>query len=377
MFSRRQQLLDGALAGTAAAALIVDGVLGPDRGLGGAVALCAIAIATGGVLVWRRRFPVPVLIASMGGVIACVTAYGTDRASVAVALIPLYTVAVLGDRRRSLVVAVFTTLLLVATTAALEGTLKLTEGAVRLLLLLSSLVVGEAVRSRGELRAATQERTARALEEREEAHRRSLAEERIRIARDLHDSLAHALVAINVRAGVAAHLGDAGDGAGALSDIKALSAEALGDLRATLGLLRDQNDPAPTGPSLDLNGLPELVDRVRAAGLDTAASIDVAGAAIPSPVGQAGFRIVQESLTNVLRHAHAARARVTVGVTAGNLVIDVVDDGRGGTGAAGGHGLRGMRERAAALGGRVDSGPDAGGGWRVHASLPLAAGVAP
>jgi signal transduction histidine kinase len=213
------------------------------------------------------------------------------------------------------------------------------------------------------------EESLREEREREEQARQRVANERLRIARDLHDTLAHALVAINVRAGVAAHL-QSQDPAAALLDIKAVSAEALRDLRVTLGLLRERNEAAPVSPALDLTALPTLIDRARASGLD--ADVDIQGnGEVPSPVGQAAFRIVQEALTNVLRHAGASSAHVVVKTSGGTLEVEVTDDGRGGTAETEGHGLRGMDERAAALGGRVVTGPRVEGGWRVFARLPL------
>jgi len=158
----------------------------------------------------------------------------------------------------------------------------------------------------------------------------------------------------------------------------AVSAEALNDLRTTLTLLRDADDPAPTAAALDLASLTQLLDRAKAAGLDAHADIQLNGHAIPIAVEQAGFRIVQEALTNVMRHAAASRALVTLRVKADTLHIDVTDDGRGAhqprVPTAGGHGLQGMTERAAALGGEVSAGPAERGGWHVHAQLPLTHG---
>jgi signal transduction histidine kinase len=200
-------------------------------------------------------------------------------------------------------------------------------------------------------------------------------QERLRIARELHDTLAHSLVAINVRAGVAVDLDDPQDASGALRDIKRVSATALRDLRATLSLLRDQEDAAPTAPAFDLDAIPGLLEHARSAGLDADVDVDVDGTAIPSAIGGAAFRIVQEALTNVLRHADASSAHVGVRANSGTLDIEVTDDGRSaGPGVSPGLGLRGMAERAAALGGRVDVGPRDEGGWRVHAVLPLSGG---
>jgi signal transduction histidine kinase len=244
----------------------------------------------------------------------------------------------------------------------------------RLLLAGGALIVGDTVRARRALAAAALERVTREARERDQEGRRRVAAERLRIAQELHDTLAHALVAINVRAGVAVHLADAGGDPHALAEIKDLSAEALGDLRATLSLLRDERDAAPTSPALGLVAVSALVERAKAAGVDVCADVSLNGTTIPSPIGRAGFRIVQEAVTNILRHADASSASVRVVSIGDVLEIDVTDDGRGGLAGEEGHGLRGMAERAVALGGEVAAGPRPAGGWHVHARLPLAAG---
>jgi signal transduction histidine kinase len=241
-----------------------------------------------------------------------------------------------------------------------------------LLLVFASLALGDTIRSRRALGAAARERARREAREREEEGRRRAADERLRIARELHDTLAHALVAINVRSSVALDLGQSQDPSTALQDIKQASATALRDLRATLSLLRDQGDDAPTAPAFDLEGLPGLVGNARAAGLRTEVEVDVDRAVVPSAISGAAFRIVQEALTNVLRHADASSAHVRVRATSDTLDVEVTDDGRTeSAGVSPGHGLRGMAERAAALGGRLDVGPRREGGWRVRARLPL------
>lgn len=193
----------------------------------------------------------------------------------------------------------------------------------------------------------------------------------MKIARELHDTLARSLAAINVRASVAVDLHASQDPTAALKDITQTSATALHDLRATLSLLREPDDQGPTAPASDLRSLPGLVEQARRAGLRTDMDIDIDGAAVPSAIGGAAFRIVQEALTNVLRHANASRARVSVRANADKLDIDVTDDGHANrTVVDAGLGLRGMFERATALGGRLDVGPREEGGWRVHAVLP-------
>ncbi|HMJ33383.1 MAG TPA: histidine kinase [Baekduia sp.] len=371
---RRPRLPDVALAVVGAAVLVADGV-NRRHGASLPAADYVLALVACAPLAWRSVAPLTVLLAMFAGLIACLAAFEPYDTAIVLVMIPLYTVAVVGGRRRSIAVGVGTAVVLVAIIAAIEhdegGMVQ--QAGLRLLLAIGALVVGDTVRSRRALVAANLERLARAAHEREEDSRRRVVGERLRIARELHDTLAHALVAINVRAGVAAHLADAGDQPAALAEIKDLSAEALRDLRCTLSLLRQEGDVAPTGPAFDLSEVPGLVERARATGVDAVADVRVIGKAIPSPVGQAGFRIVQESLTNVLRHADASTARVRVSVISNMLDIEVIDDGRGGTlHAVDGHGVRGMVERAGALGGNVAAGPAAGGGWRVHAQLPLA-----
>jgi signal transduction histidine kinase len=371
MRGRDPRLWDVLLAVVAAAALIADGM---NRRHGGALPLggYVLALATCAPLVWRNRAPMGVLLVVFCGTLTCLPVFHPYDTAVFVVMIPLYTVAAVGGRRRSLAVGAGTAVVLVVVIVLVEqheGIVGAT--ALRLLLALGALVVGDTVRSRRELAAAAAQQRAREAREREVESRRRVEAERRRIARELHDSMAHALVAINVRASVGAHLGPAQDSDAALTEIKEVSADALRDLRTTLSLLREEDEVAPTGPSLDLDEVPGLVANARAAGIDAVAEIELAGTRIPSPVGQAGYRIVQESLTNVMRHAGASTASVRVHLVDDGLDIEVTDDGRGGEAPAAGHGLQGMAERVSALGGRVLAGPGERGGWRVWAHLPL------
>ncbi len=198
--------------------------------------------------------------------------------------------------------------------------------------------------------------------------RRRLGEERLEIARDVHDVVAHAMVAINVQAGVAAHLidRDPEQARSALRAIKDTSGDALTDLRATLGALRAD---APVRPAQGLGDLDELASGLRAAGVDVRFEVADVGD-VPAAVHAAGYRIVQEALTNTLRHADATHVDVVVARDGDGVRVEVADDGSGtANGDGGGNGLRGMRERAEALQGTFESGP-ADGGWRVLARLP-------
>jgi signal transduction histidine kinase len=357
-----------------AAALAVDGI---HRGTGSAGITIPLALVACLPLAWCSRAPLTALLGVTAGLLVCLAVFQPYDTAIFVLAVALYSVASLGDRRRSLAVGAGTAVLIVTVIMIVASDNVATNTGIRLGVVLASLAIGDVVRSRRELGEARHERDMRIAQELEQESLRRVADERLRIARDLHDTVAHALVAINVRAGVAAHLHPSEDADGALTDIMTVSAQALHDLRTTLSLLREADDPAPTAPTLNLASLTQLLDRAKAAGVLADADVQLNGHAIPIAVEQAGFRIVQEALTNVMRHATASTAVVTLRVEADALHIDVTDDGAAETAVAsspGGHGLRGMRERAAALGGDVSAGPTGHGGWHVHARLPLASG---
>jgi signal transduction histidine kinase len=236
---------------------------------------------------------------------------------------------------------------------------------------LALVIAAEATRIRAERVAAT--RASRQIEQ-----RRHQSEERLRIARDLHDVIGHNISLINVQASMGLDLMDRQpeQARAALSAIKSASKEALEELRTMLTTLRhDDDDVAPRSPAPGLDRLPELVELTRAAGLSV--EVEVAGKAPPLPtaVQLAAYRIIQESLTNVARHA--GRARVTVRVTYddADVHVQIDDDGTPRSGGAAptgtGSGITGMRERATALGGELSAGFRHGGGFQVSARLPV------
>jgi signal transduction histidine kinase len=206
-------------------------------------------------------------------------------------------------------------------------------------------------------------------EQAEERTKRLAEEERLRIAREVHDVVAHSLAMINVQAGVGAHVADRHpeEAKQALLAIKAASHTALADLRATLAVLRSGEGRAPA-PSL--TRLADLTEATTAAGLPV--RVEGEPGELPAPVDSAAYRIVQESLTNAVRHAKAVTG-VTVRFARadGSIEIMVDDDGSGSVEPGSGNGLRGMRERAEALGGTLSAGPRAAGGFQVRARLPL------
>jgi signal transduction histidine kinase len=355
--------------------LILDGALSGNDDKPGVTLLGVVAAYVGCLpLVLRARWGflklAPLLTA---GVLLVLFALEPGNTVVLIPMVALVQLAMERDRRHTLLAGVAVIPCVVFSVLPFaDDTGELVSVVLRnVAFCLLALAIGAVVR-------AQKEAMARAVAVREADTRRHLGEERLRIAREVHDVVAHAMVAINVQSGVAAHLIDADpeQARSALREIKATSGEALRDLRATLGVLRGDEDAAPLGPSSGLGDLDELAGALRAAGVDVRLEVEELGP-VPAAVHAAGYRIVQESLTNVLRHARASRAEVLVAREGGDVRVEVTDDGVGGVGAddGSGNGLRGMAERAAALDGALESGPAPGGGWAVRARLPL--GTAP
>ncbi|MFE2935477.1 sensor histidine kinase [Streptomyces sp. NPDC059278] len=213
--------------------------------------------------------------------------------------------------------------------------------------------------------------------EREAAEQRRADEERLRMARELHDVLAHSISVINVQSSVGLALldSDPEQARAALTTIKAASKEALGEVRQVLDTLRTPGD-APRAPAPGLDRLPELVEQAARTGLTVTVETEGERPAVPPGADLAAFRIVQEALTNVVRHSGSRTARVRIGYGADRIRLRVDDEGPATHGDAGGsgNGLAGMRERAAALGGTIEAGPRPDGGFRVRAELPLPSG---
>jgi signal transduction histidine kinase len=220
------------------------------------------------------------------------------------------------------------------------------------------------------------EERARFVEEnREQETRRRVAEERLRIARDVHDSVAHALAGIALRAGVGARLGarDPRQAQEALEGIRRASTDALKELRVTLDLMRTRGEEQPRELAPRLADLDGLVNEAVQNGMEVRVENRGDPRPLPAAIEVAAYRIVQESLTNVARHSGSSTATVTFAYDKDGFEVEVADNGRGLGGAANdgiGHGIQGMKERATALGGRLEAGPRAGGGFRVWTKLP-------
>jgi len=239
------------------------------------------------------------------------------------------------------------------------------------------LVAGEVSRSRRDYFAEARRRAVEAERTREEEMRRRATEERLRIAREVHDVLSHSISMINVQAGVAVHLLDSRpeQARTALVAIKQASKDALRDLRATLGVLRDvEGQDGDHGPARGLGRIDELVSGAQAAGVELEITTHGDPSPLPAGVDLAAYRIVQQSVSNIVRHAGATTGSIDVRYGDGDLTIVVANapgTGNGDSTPGAGDGIRGMRERAEALGGELTAGPAADGGFRVHARLPV------
>jgi signal transduction histidine kinase len=321
-------------------------------------------------LLWRWRSPAGVLAVVMA---ACVVyfALGYPYGPAWLSLIVALWTAVTGGARRAAWITTFVGLAAYFTLAALVGRVEpanLAGMAAHTSSLLLVLAVAELAMA-GRQRRLAAERT-----QAEEARRRA-GEERMRIAHELHDVLAHNISLINVQAGVALHLMDEqpGQSRSALQAIKQASNDALGELRSVLDVLRQGDEAPPRSPASGLAHLDSLVSRAGATGLEVRTRVEGTPRPLPAGTDLAAYRIIQESLTNVTRHAGPATATVLVRYGHDDLTVQVDDDGRGpsSTNGPGGAGIRGMRERVAALGGELDAGPRPGGGFRVLAHLPV------
>ena len=331
----------------------------------------ALVIAAAAVLAARRTRPVAVLAVVFGIVLAYLATGYADGPIWLTLIIAFFTAVVRGHRLAGVAatIAVFGIFLLIHPLLG-RGPAPSAAGLAAVAAWpLVILGAAEAVRIR-------RVRAAEAARIREEEALRRASEERLRIARELHDSLGHYLSMISVQSGVALNLnpGLPGQVAESLSAIRQASKEGLRELRSVLRILRQDGEPAPHAPPPALARLGDLAGHAAAAGLQVRAETSGTVRELPFGVDQAAFRIVQEALTNVTRHAGTDTATVRIRYGQHDLTVQVDDDGRGrndGLPPPGGSGIAGMRERATALGGELNAGPRPAGGFRVTATLPL------
>ncbi|MFI0237629.1 sensor histidine kinase [Streptomyces sp. NPDC016845] len=387
---------EAAITTTAFALCLLGGVVQDDgRTLSPpSAAAYFIAVVSCAVLPARHRAPlVAMAVTTASGVLAPLLGLLLSPLIVAPAVITAYSysLAARTERRAASAVALISMALLVASTPLL-GALSWKDasriGAVAAFPLVAG-VLGHSVQNRRAYLAAVEERALRAEKSRDSEARRRVAEERVRIARELHDLVAHQITLANAQATVAAHLFDSRpeQTRKSLEELVETTRDALDDLRATVGLLRQSGDAAaPAEPAPGLSRLPTLLESFRRAGLEV--SMDQEGTVRPLPPGVdlTAYRIVQEALTNVTKHAGTGSARVRLVWNRDRVTITIADDGADARttstaatgpamstagGRAPGFGLIGMRERATAVGGHLSAGRRPEGGFLVSTQLPL------
>jgi signal transduction histidine kinase len=340
--------------------------------------LAVVILGLGGAaLLVRRRFPVLVVVVSLVLIGWWHAAGYTNGLINVVVLVAYFTVGATGDRRRQIAAMVLAVgpllgLLLIAQPSTWSPLITAVAWPA------AALLFGELSRSRRALIQEYRRRAEQAEAEREAEAQRRVAEERLRIARDLHDLLGHTVSLMTVQAGVAADTFDrAPDKARAAIDhIRAAGRQATNEIRATVELLRRHDEPL-LSPTPGIADIPALVTSTAGLGLDVDCRIDPSAYDVDGLVGLTAYRIVQEALTNVVRHAGASHVWIALTCTDGTLTCSVTDDGfaKGGIPARG-TGLTGMMERVVLVGGTVRYGPRDGGGFEVVATLPTQKGAA-
>jgi signal transduction histidine kinase len=340
-----------------------------DSSPGWAVALTLLATLP---IALRRRYPLPVLVVTLPAALATDVLY--DNFQFAGSLVALYTVAAYTGRPGSIGVGVGTALALPVTQFDAGG-LGLAESATIYVIYAAAWILGDRIGARRAYLRELEERAVRHEREREEHARRAAGEEQARIARELHDIIAHNVSVMTVQAAAA---GDAfesqpGKVREALASIESTGREALTELRRLLGSVRPGDSPGTFAPQPGLALLDDLIEQMRATGIAVELTVEGSPRELSPGVDLSAYRIVQEALTNTLKHAEASHAKVLVRYGDGTLDVEVVDDGRGATwdGATRGHGIIGMRERVALVGGKLEVGRAANGGFSIHARIPL------
>jgi signal transduction histidine kinase len=374
---------DAALGVGVAVGLLVSAAvgLGPPTAPGARpldAGALALAVTVAAAVAARRRHPVTALAVLDAVILVWFLGPYPGRLVALVPLIGCYTLAQRGWRW-GLAGAVPTALVQIVAIRVVLGDTT-TAGVVPFAALLVATAgsAGAAVGYYRAVLAATRSRLAREAQTREERARRLVAEERLRIARELHDVFGHAMATVSVQAGVGLHVLDhrPDQARDALAAIKKVCDDGLTDVRTILGVLRADtpDDERPREPRGGLDRLSDLVETAEAAGLRVELHVDGDPRPLPVPIDLAAYRIIQEALTNVLRHAEASTVRLAVTHGPSRLLIRIRDDGcSAGADTASGLGIDGMRERARALSGRLTAAPHPDGGYEVRAELPLPA----
>jgi signal transduction histidine kinase len=368
------------LAGTAlyeiwVGPLFDDGIPGPQ--LANAALLLLITVP----LVWRRRAPTLVfalVLTAVGLQVGLIDEVHSEQPPMQdwiALLVVFYSLGAHAERRRAIAAAVLGGVLVVGgdLVALFTRGARIEDTVPGWFMLAAAYGVGFALRGQRVQSALLARRADRLEREREQKARLAVAEERVRIGRELHDIVAHAVSVIVVQAQAAQRVldGEQSSAREALDSIETTGRQALVEMRRLLGILRTEDDALALAPRPSLAHLDDLATHLREAGLPVELHVEGEPKPLPPGVDLSAYRIVQEALTNALQHAGPASARVVVRYRAGEIELEITDDGRGSANSRdGGHGLIGMRERAALVGGDVESGTSSGRGYTVRARLP-------
>ena len=360
---------DGAVA--AALVVVVEQDTLTNDWVRGPIGLYAVAgLAMTAPLALRRRRPLPVAAIVFGALIVQDLAAGsnarTPDTQLAAWIVAAYSVAAYCDRGGALVGAALAL-------GATVGWLGIDDLLLPVTVIGGALIAGRLVHGRQLRTAELEERTVALDRERDALARAAVADERARIARELHDVVAHSISVMGVQAGAVRRLlrPEQAEQREALLSVERTGREALAEMRRLLGILRRSDDELAHAPPPTMAGVDELVAQLREAGLPVELRIEGEPVPLGPGVDISAYRIVQEALTNTLKHAGPARASVVVRYRPRALELEVIDDGRGCAQNGGGHGLVGMRERVALYGGELRTGSEHGGGYAVRARLPL------
>ncbi len=377
---RFQQTADALVAAVVLVAALVDVAVGSSEWSGPKAAELVLAIACSVPLAWRRSHPIAVAaIITVGTMVAgaiVAPVQGPFEPFVALEL-AVYSVGVHSRLRPGLamllavnVVGVLTWL---AVALRVDGT-NYGDWFPALVWTIGVWAIGRVIRGRNTRTLELERLTVELEAERDARAREAVTVERARIARELHDVVAHNISVMGVQAAAASRImqSDEPDVRRALAAIETTGRETVDEMRRMLGILRRSEDELALAPQPSLRDLGALVEQVRAAGLDVVARVEGEPRQLPAGLDLSAYRIVQEALTNALKHAAPAHVEVVVRYAEDAVVLEVTDDGAGSTGGGGtGNGLVGMRERVALFGGELRAGKRIEGGWALHATLPV------
>ena len=374
--ARRPEVLDSVLAALVFLGAAVSGVASEmtrpaDSTFFGLVAIGALPY------VLRRRLPLTVLVVASIPVLAILSLGYTSAVIGAGLMLAAYSVAAWSGRRQTVAAAVWVVIVLLAVFVSAPRTMPFAELVTNVAMFAGALALGRGATIRRENVALLRERAELAEQARVQESRRAVSDERLRIAQELHDVIGHSLGVIALQSGVGAHVidTDPAEAKASLLAVSSTSRTALAEVRRILGALRTDDGTGAYRPPPGLESLPELAADLTAAGLPVQVRIEGARTDVPAALDLTAYRLVQEALTNVLRHSGPTQATVTVRYAPTAVEVEVLDDGNGldripVPGARQGYGQLGMRERVTVWGGSLDAGPRPDGGYRVAARLP-------